>query len=170
MTNTEQLTLLMLAEIHEHLKIKDSEVSPEPAFIKRAIVTGNVWAISKDRYPPEVSEVYDVLDMWRALEQGYRKLEKNDQERVKTAAGGAPEMSGFDGHEDQLSIADFIINDMGLYPELKNRADVDCHHSTQGAYRNMLTKFESVRARLGSELGSAMAADEIIDVLVGRQL
>jgi hypothetical protein len=38
---SEKLILMMLAEIHEHLKIKDGI---DPVLVKEAIRTGNTWA------------------------------------------------------------------------------------------------------------------------------
>lgn len=169
MTETEELTLLMLSEIHEHLDIKDSAVSPEPTFIKRAITTGNSWAIlRKTQYPPEVAQVYDVLDMWRLIESSYKQLENPEREKVEAVAGGPPRIHGFDGNEDQLSIADFIIKDMGLYSDLKDRGNCDCHFSVRDKYRSMVATFKPIRARLTGGVGRSMTADEIIEVLTAR--
>ena len=41
--DSEKLILMMLSEIHEHLKIKDGI---DPVLVKEAIRTGNTWAIN----------------------------------------------------------------------------------------------------------------------------
>jgi hypothetical protein len=50
--------------------------------------------------------------MWSFLEEGYAALGAADKARVDKENFGPLSMPGFDGHEDQLYIARFIIERM----------------------------------------------------------
>jgi uncharacterized protein len=178
MNDLEKLTLLMVAEIHEHLGIKHGI---DPKFVKEALCSGNAWALrrkyatqayaSEDKTDEEVDQVYDVLDMWRFLEDSYDKLPPPEKKKVEEANSGPVRMHGFDAHEDQLGIACFIIDHMEHYPELKGRADVDCHHSVKGAYARMVSVFNPIRRSLGatSRQSALLTADEILSMLAARR-
>jgi uncharacterized protein YfbU (UPF0304 family) len=176
LTEPQKLALLMLAEIHEELGIEDGIDS---SFVKEAIYTGNTWALShryrsqvyasEDHAPEEADEIFDILDMWRLLEEGFDSLDAKDKARVEKENQGPVRMHGFDGHEDQLGIAQFIVEKMDLFAPLKGRANVDCHLPVKDAYRRMVATFKPIRAQLGSGIGRRITADEILTVLKARR-
>jgi uncharacterized protein YfbU (UPF0304 family) len=70
-------------------------------------------------------EVLEILDMFRCLEQSYRKLE--DKGAVEEAH---ITFAGFDGNYEtaQLVYADFVINDQHKFQELADHGDaLDSH-------------------------------------------
>jgi uncharacterized protein YfbU (UPF0304 family) len=178
LTEPEKLMLLMLADIHEHLGIEDGSVDGE--FVRAAIADGQTWALSskyraqayasEDKSRAEADEVYDILDMWRFLEEGYAALGAADQARVNEVNHGHPvQMPGFDGHEDQIHIAKFIVERMEHFESLKDRA-IDCHSPTRERYAAMVSAFKPLRAQLGSGGRRDLTADEIITVVKAGHL
>ena len=178
-TEPEKLMLLMLADIHEHLGIEHGSI--DGAFVRAAIADGQTWALSvkyraqafasEDKSRTEVDHVYDVLDMWSFLEQGYAALGAADRARVDEANHGRPvQMPGFDGHEDQIYVAKFIIEHMDGYQSLKDRATRDCHSPVKARYAAMVSAFTPLRAHLGSSVRQQLTADEIITVVKAGQL
>lgn len=176
LTEAEKLILLMLADIYKSRKIKGSV---DAEFVREAISSGNAWALShkykaqayasEDHASEEVEAVYDALDMWRMLEKDYKQLNAQDKARVEQENHGPVKMDGFDGHEDQLGIARFIIEDMDLYEPLKGRANVDCHFPVKDMYARMVSAFKPIRAQLSSRAKHGLTADEIIEVLQARR-
>jgi uncharacterized protein YfbU (UPF0304 family) len=179
LTEPEKLMLVMLADIHEHLGIKDASV--DGAFVRAAIAGGQSWALSseyrghayasEDKSRAEVDEVYDVLDMWSFLEQGYAALGAADRARVDEVNHGHPvSMPGFDGHEDQIYIAKFIVERMDGYQSLKDRATRDCHSPVRARYAAMVSAFEPLRAQFSSSGRHQLTADEIIKIVKAGHL
>ncbi len=179
LTEPEKLMLLMLADIHEHLSIEDGSV--DGAFVRAAIADGQTWALSSQyrgqayasegKSRAEADEVYDVLDMWRFLEEGYAALSAADRARVDATNFGDPvQMPGFDGHEDQIYIAKFIIERMDGFQSLKDRATRDCHSPVKARYAAMVSAFTPLRAQLSSGVRHQLTADEIITVVKAGQL
>ncbi len=86
MTEAEKLILLMLADIHTHLRVK-SEI--DAAFVRDAIIEGQLWALCEKhrmvfearahKSDAEVNEVYEVLNMWWLLEPAYAKINAADK-------------------------------------------------------------------------------------------
>lgn len=122
----------MLCEIHAALKIKDGI---DPKFVQEAISTGNTWALRSElpgifeggeAKEEVIKEVFDILDMWSFIEGSYSRFGKTDKDKVKTEAGplGADvRFRGFDGNNetDHLSVARFLIDQMGRYSEFHKR-------------------------------------------------
>lgn len=165
----ETLIIHMLADVYRQLNIpKDKGLDPE--FITDALSHGYSWAIPM-RYhgldlrmdtPPEAKEVMDVLDMWRVLEARYSQLTPADQQAVLTATGKTKvEISGFDGHEDQLGIASFLVDSMGLWNEFSGRIN-DSHSPRRDQYARMLVAFNKVRR---DSIMLDLTAEQIITVL-----
>lgn len=180
LTNAEKLSLLMLADIYQSLDI--SRGSVDPAFVREAIVSGNAWALSRqyrgssyaseDHSEEAVDHVYDVLVMWSILEESFGDLTPKDKERVKQENYGKPvQISGFDGHEDQLGIVRFIIQHMDGFKSLTGRADIDSHSPTEQLYARMVTAFKPIHERIAAEMRHPvrLTADEILEVLKARR-
>jgi len=159
LTKVEKLILVMLCELHEKLGInKDID----PAFVKEAIYSDNVWALEfeyqgllgDDSGKDEelVDEVGRILDMWWFMEMGYAKL--SDHERKDLESTGLPyckkvEFRGFDGNNEleHLSVARFYIDQMGRFTHFRGR-DLNSHAPSLEMHRRMLAVFPAVRSTL----------------------
>jgi uncharacterized protein YfbU (UPF0304 family) len=159
MTNAEKMMTVMLAEILEGIKTK-GEIEPE--FVKEAIFNDHLWALewkyhglfadSADPTAPEVSFVVDVLDMWSFIERGYEKLSKADKARVDAEVpNGVDPFQGFDGNNEAeyMSIARFLVEHLDRFTQFKGRG-FNSHMPSAGRYKQMLEKFEPIRAGLGA--------------------
>lgn len=157
-TDGEKLILLMLSELYERLNI-EGEI--EPAFIKSAIFSGNLWGIPwkysgipfEDQKTPEiVKKVVDILDMWRFIEADYQKLSEEDKKKLEKDArpfGKDPKFPGFDGNNEPeyINVASFIINELERFEEFRGRS-LNAHSATLETYQRMLSAFEPIRKNL----------------------
>ena len=172
LSDGEKLILVMLAEVHKELKIRDNI---DPDLVLSAIFNkstfGLEWTYSslfgaEGETPPEVvTEVVDILDMWSFLESGYRELSDEDRQHIADAVpyGGKNVIfPGFDGNNetDHFGAARFLVNDLGRWGELKGRS-LNSHSESLPRYRAMLRVFTPIRATLEGP----MSADQIITVL-----
>jgi uncharacterized protein len=174
LTNPERLILMMLAEIHEAMNIKDGV---DADFVKSAIHADNTWALSvrfpgifgdnTEGFPPHVSEVADILDMWTLIEESYEGFGPQDRKKVETDAapfGSKVKFRGFDGNNETelLSVADFFIEHMDSYQQFKGR-DLNSHGMPPiDAYRRMLAVWVPLQASLD---GNPLTAAHIIRLL-----
>lgn len=155
----ERTLMLMLKDIRDGLKLKSAEIDFE--FISKVIYGGHYWAprwemngVFHDHSddPAQVKFTVDVLDMWSFLEEGYEKLSKKDKERftAEAAPHHAIKFRGFDGNNEaeHMSIASFLIEDMGRFSRFKGRS-LNAHHPTLDRYRKMYAVFEPLRPELG---------------------
>jgi uncharacterized protein YfbU (UPF0304 family) len=135
LTDPEKLILMMLSEIHEHLKIKSGT---DAKFVQSAILSGNTWGLywrfigifeGRGDTPAAVKQVLDILEMWEAIEISYEKLDAGKKELI-AARNLADDVRfrGFDGnHEaEQLGIAHFLIDDLARFTHFKGR-DLNSH-------------------------------------------
>jgi uncharacterized protein len=179
LTNPEKLMLMMLAEIHDTVKVKDGI---DTKLLKEAIYSHNTWALSwempgiitgdpKEKNPPEVDEVVDILEMWDFIEEAHEALGPKDRKRVETEAapfGAHVKFSGFDGnHEGRLmSVASFLVEDLRKFSRFKGR-DMNSHGSPPvDSYRRMLAVWEPLRATLD---GNPLTADQVIQLLNAKR-
>ncbi|MDR3710700.1 MAG: YfbU family protein [Capsulimonadaceae bacterium] len=105
-------------------------------------------------------EIYQILLMFSVLKESYEALE--DQSGVNYAL---VEFKGFDGNNeiDHLNYAEFCINKLGWFAELK-RAGYNTHHSTLARYRRMVQKYMKVAE--GSPIsGRTLTAQEINEIV-----
>lgn len=180
LTEAEKLSLLMLADIHEALGIHTGN-EIDSTFVREAIQSGNAWALSQryggyayarhDHSKSEVDHVYEVLAMWRDLEESAAQLDAQERKRVEEENHGPLRIRGFDGHEDQLGIVQFIIRQMDGFESLKGRADIDCHFPVEATYARMLAAYKPIRDRIARERpgDSFLTADGILEVLKARR-
>lgn len=167
LTNPEKLILTMLAQIHEKLGINDGV---DTKLLQNAIYSDNTWALSAadnaEPIPHEVKEVQDILDMWSFMEETYERFSDADKEKVKTEAdpfGAFVKFVGFDAHYDykHLSVARFLIDDMGRFSRFKGR-ELNSTTSVE-TYRRMLNVFLPIRPSLVD--GVKLSAEQIIEIL-----
>ena len=175
LTDPEKLILIMLSEIQEHLKIK-GEV--DPAFIKEAIFSGNLWALGwelpsifQNRVISEevVTEVVDYLDMWQRVEESYEVLSAQNKMWLEKEAApfGKPSFNGFDGNNEgeYISAARFLVERMDRFPRFKKR-DLNSHYPSIATHRRMYAVFDPL---LRSEiLNNDMTPQQLATVLKAR--
>lgn len=168
----EKLILMMLCEVHEHLRIRKDL---DARFIQEAVWGDHLWALSR-RYsgllstagadqPSVVTEVSELLLMWRWLETSYRKLSKTDQKRVANEAQLSKDgvrFPGFDANEEgeHYGVANFMIHTLGDYEEFSKHY-LNSHRPTLSTYRDMLRVFKSKM----HQLRDGMAAAQMIEIL-----
>jgi uncharacterized protein YfbU (UPF0304 family) len=172
-TDGERLILMMLSEIHEHLRIEDGGDSQ---FVRSSIISGNVWGVKwrfprifhdSDPTPEVVTEVVDILNMWSAIEGSYQNVSPEDRAKIEKEAapyGSHVRFSGFDGNNEAffLSVARFLVDDLGRFQIFKGR-DLDSHSPwCLDGYRRMLAVFKPLRA------SSHLIATDIIELLKAR--
>ncbi|MCY3735341.1 MAG: YfbU family protein [Gemmatimonadaceae bacterium] len=94
-----------------------------------------------------VDEVFEVLKVWRLLEDSYCRLSEEEKSLVRseTPLSNGLAFRGFETHSEAsyLSIADFIINKMDLFTEFRNR-DLRSPEPLLAKYRQVLQEFYSV--------------------------
>lgn len=168
----EKLLLVMLCQLFKQLKLK-SEI--EPDFVEAAIHGGHYWGLEW-RYSgifhgyedtkAVVTEAVDVLDMWSFLESGFRKLPKEEKDRV--AAEAAPfgknvHFAGFGGNDESehFGVARFLIDELDRFSGFKGR-NLDTHVPMMDAYRRMLSVFGPIRRNL---TGGDLSGSQIIEIL-----
>jgi uncharacterized protein YfbU (UPF0304 family) len=97
-------------------------------------------------YPAEVSEVFDVFDMYRLLDRHYGYLSPEDKKRIDPHDIRFP---GFDSHDDgpHTGIARYIVEELELYPEFKNNATAGVR--TLDRFKRMLRVSTPIRNQLG---------------------
>jgi len=168
----EKLIIMMLCQLFNHLKVK-GEI--DPAFVEEVIYGGHYWALDwgyeglfhrHEDAAIVVSEVVDILDMWRFLESGFRELSKKDRDQVAKEAepfGKNVLFLGFDenGEGEHIRVARFLIEKLGRFTEFKGR-DLNAHMPTLGMHRRMLAVFEPIRSNL---IGRDLNAAEIVKIL-----
>ena len=86
--------------------------------------------------------VMDVLAMYRDIILSYKNLSEEDKEEIDERS---IKFQGFDSYDNEehklLSFADFIVRDMGLFPEIleMNKGDMSSMTCKSSKYRRMLT-------------------------------
>lgn len=94
------------------------------------------------------SEVYDILDMFRILNNSYNKLSNvTDIEKDDVL------FSGFDGNEEpsHYNYAKWLIEGRNLYKEFAN-CELNSHYNRLDYYREMLYRFNTINAKKNTQL------------------
>lgn len=176
LSDGERLIVFMLADIYKHLKIKNPEIDPD--FITKAVVDGHDWAL-QSRYSglfhsevdseEDVKETHEILTMFHVLQSSYERLSAADKKvdaAVPPFTGKDLYFKGFDGnHDAHHGIADFMVNELGLYDEQKRQA-MNSHGSVLEAYRRMFRVYETLLGNMGTQDGPS--ADQLIEVLKSK--
>lgn len=171
LTDGEKLILTMLSEIKQGLSLKGGV---DAEFVGAAVSYGYDWAFDlessgiqteKNPIPGNVLEVMNILEMWSWLEADYNKLSNEDKALVREVNHGRDVyFPGFDGHRDELSIANFITHYLHRFNHFKDRNIPDSHGlgMDMDDYRRMLPAFERAR-----ELSNPLKGTGIINTLLG---
>lgn len=171
----DKVLLWMLCDVCRSLKIKSDF---DPDFIQEAILGGHYWAIKRQHsglFPREideaiVSEVTDLLDMWRFIESagsGFSKAERAEIAKDVGAANLNFRFPGFDRQNeegDHLSVAQFYVENLDTFTFLKGR-DLESHFRTLPRHRRMYAIFEKIRSNL---IGRELNTKEMIALLKAR--
>ena len=175
LNNSDKLIVALLCEMHNKMKINQEL---DPGFIQSAIYGGHFWSLQwkyggllNSHYDNErtLDEVVDILDMWSFLESAYAGLSKKDKDYVQQNAESGKDVrfEGFDGNNENkhLTIAHFLIEEMGRFSDFKDRGDLNSHYPIIEVYRRMLNVFIPVRKTL---VGRNLNAKEIVEILKER--
>ena len=175
-TLSEKLILSMLCDLVGNRS--DSE-RIDPDFVQKAISGGHYWALGW-KYPnifggrpdsPElVREVVEILEMWVVIEYHYDYLGETDKERVASEAapyGTDVKFMGFYANEESphLSIAEFLIEQIGNYPRFKGRS-LNTKRPVVDWYRRMLQVYESMHKSLLSGRNRNLSASDMVVLLL----
>jgi uncharacterized protein YfbU (UPF0304 family) len=125
----ERLILLMLCDMQK-VDPKRREIDPE--FVQDSIVSGQLWGLGfkydnllpgERQLPPDVSEVFNILEMYSLLGDHYGYMSDADKKRIDSEAPlGAPNFPGFDSHDTgpHSGIACYIVEDLKHFTQFKN--------------------------------------------------
>jgi uncharacterized protein len=177
LTNPEKLILVMLAELHEKVGVKDGT---DTKLLTSAIYSDNTWALDwempgivgdcSEPTPVQVTEVTNILDMWSFIEEAYEKFDAAAKAKIKLEAAPFEEhvrFTGFDGNNETkyVSVARFLVEDMNRFSRFKNR-DLNSHRLSIESLLRMFSLFETIRPNLADR---GLSADEVIQVLNARK-
>jgi uncharacterized protein len=99
----------------------------------------NIFEHQSEPLPAAVSdEVYEIFDMFRALDRAY-------ESGISKPKGHCPEFAGFDANNDRhFGVAHFILKDMNLYQEL-HKHPMNSHSQVElPCYRRMLAVWQGM--------------------------
>jgi uncharacterized protein YfbU (UPF0304 family) len=178
----EKLAVLMLCDIYRALQAESKLLKVhgkfDPELLKEIVGSGHLWALrqeyswafNRDQDDPEiVAEVFDILDMWVLLEEGFEALKPAARARLpKEANYSEPKLRfwGFDGnHERQYHIARFVVEKLKRYEKFADR-DINSHTRLVDQYRRMLAVFNKIKPTIAGK--KDLTADQIIEILAAR--
>jgi len=155
---------LILANQHRILALLDSEQSEHHKRLATIFARGyqREYPLQEGEYVDEfhpgiAGEVYDILDMYRALHFGYAALEnKNGIDPADLR------FRGFDlNHEgEHWEYARFLIDEVGYWEESKGAADkLNSHSPTLDRYRRMVRRWKE------SADCQSLTTDEILHIV-----
>ncbi|HKP22341.1 MAG TPA: YfbU family protein [Dongiaceae bacterium] len=151
----ERLILAMLCDIHKALNLKGA-VDPDalrPLILgaqdNGAACTNGTSANHRDR-TAVATEVSEILDMWSAIERGYKHLSVDEKRNVEAEAGPlgrGVRFSGFDCEceVDYRDAAHHLIEVTGLFERFQGR-NLDAHMPALAGYRGMLRLYAPIRS------------------------
>ncbi len=156
----ERLILVMLCDIYKALDLKGA-VDPDALkpLILSAGSNGAAHAVngalgnhhSRTAVATEVSE---ILDMWSAIERGYKHLSVEERRMVEAEAGPlgrGVRFSGFDvkSEIEHRGAAHHLIEVTGLFERFQGR-NLDAHMPALAGYRRMLRLYAPMRSGSGN--------------------
>ena len=155
----ERLILAMLCDIHKALNLKGA-IDPDalrPLILEaesNATARGTNGAPAKHRDRTAVAtEVSEILDMWSAIERGYKHLSVDEKRTVEAEAGPlgrGVRFSGFDvdSEIEYRDAAHHLIEVTGLFERFQGR-HLDAHMPALAGYRRMLRLYAPMRSVAG---------------------
>jgi hypothetical protein len=153
----EKLILVMLCDIYKALNLKGAV---DPDLLRSSIHGGlelklptNGSSHSHDDQERVAAEVSEILDMWSAIERGYKHLsveEKRDVEAGAGPLGRGVRFSGFDAMSERphCDAAHVLIEETGQFERFQGR-NLTAHMPSLEGYRRMLRMFADMRSTNG---------------------
>jgi uncharacterized protein len=155
----ERLILVMLCDIYKALELKGAV---DPDSLKPLVLAGEsngatrtVSSASGDHrdHAAVTSEVSEILDMWSAVERGYKHLSVEEKRVVEASAGPlgrGVRFSGFDvdSEVEYRDAAHHLIEVTGLFDRFQGR-NLDAHMPALPGYRRMLRHYGPMRSVSG---------------------
>jgi len=156
----ERLILAMLCDIHKALNLKGA-IDPDtlkPLILEAGSngaargVNGAAGNHHRDR-TAVATEVSEILDMWSAIERGYKRLSVDEKRNVEAEAGPlgrGVRFSGFDAESeiDYRDVAHILIVEAGQFERFQGR-NLDAHMPALAGYRRMLRLYGPMRSVKG---------------------
>ena len=165
----ERLILVMLCDIYKALDLKGA-IDPDALrpLILEGAHNGAARALSGENSfqgdrTPVASEVSEILDMWSAIERGYKHLSAEEKRTVEAEAGPlgrGVRFSGFDleSEIEYRDAAHHLIEVTGLFDRFQGR-NLDAHMPALAGYRRMLRIYGPMRSVNGDR---RLAVQQII--------
>ncbi|NJM91885.1 MAG: hypothetical protein HC861_03810 [Rhodospirillaceae bacterium] len=147
----------MLCDIHKALNLKGAI---DPDALKPLILEAERHGVARavnggdhrDR-TAVATEVSEILDMWSAVERGYKHLSVDEKRNVEAEAGPlgrGVRFSGFDAESEieYRDIAHVLIEETGQFERFQGRS-LDAHMPALAGYRRMLRLYGPMRSASG---------------------
>ena len=154
LSDGEKLILSMLCDLQQALKVRGSVdielvrtfISDGPQYKPSLARSGDVR--DTDRRSAQAQEVGQILEMWSAVERGYKRLSLEEKEQVEAEAGPlgrGVRFSGFDDETeaDHRDVARALIEKSGRFDRFHGR-NLSISMPTLDGYRRMLALFGSM--------------------------
>lgn len=154
MSDGEKLVAMMLTDL---LKRIGGEGEIDPDFVAEAITSGHLWALKREYSgvfsvdetdDAVVSQVHAILGMSRAVEHSIDNLKPEERDTIP--ADALQIFVGFDGNyeTDHYSTAQFMVEKLGMYEELKAR-QMNSHAPMLPTYERQLRAYNHVKGGAG---------------------
>lgn len=151
LSDGEKLILSMLCDLQQALKVRGSV---DIELVRTFISDGQQYKPSlarsgtTDRSSARAQEVGQILEMWSAVERGYKRLSLEEKEQVEAEAGPlgrGVRFSGFDDETeaDHRDVARALIEESGRFDRFHGRK-LSTDMPTLDGYRRMLALFGSM--------------------------
>jgi uncharacterized protein YfbU (UPF0304 family) len=164
LSDGEKLILAMLCDIYKAMNVKGA-IDAER--VGASIQDGRLeqFGAYLRREPAPMAEVGEILDMWSAIERGYKRLSVEEKQQVEAEAGPlgrGVRFSGFDGDSESeyRNIAYHFIEETGRFERFQGRK-LDAHMPSLDGYRRMLRLFGPMRPSTGD---CRLGVRQIIDL------
>jgi hypothetical protein len=153
----ERLILVMLCDIYKALNLK-GEIDPE--MLRSSIRGGKELdlpanGVSHNGHDKAnvAAEVSEILDMWSAIEKGYKHLTVDEKREVEAGAGPLGRGVRFSGFDDDAegeyrNAAHALIETAGQFERFQGR-NLSAHMPALEGYRRMLRLFGPMRPPAG---------------------
>ncbi len=147
----DKLMLLMLCDLSK----KRSERSINFNLIEKALISDNEWSLSWKEFQltdgsddnESVLITSQILSMYQVLYRSFLRLNREEQrEVIDVCMGELPLFIGFskEMEYEHYKIAQFFINEMGLFKELSKVLSFDSKKEMMPLYQRMLKTFNTV--------------------------
>jgi uncharacterized protein YfbU (UPF0304 family) len=158
----ERLILLMLCDLYKSMNLK---CPIDPALFGPPLREGTGGASARPSTEAVADEVGAILDMWSAIERGYKHLSVDEKREVEAGAGPlgrGVRFSGFcaDAEDPYCAAARALIEEAERFERFQGR-NVVAHMPTLDGYRRMLRMFASMQP---FTTGNRLGVRQIIDL------